>query len=731
MASPHVLPYTAPVAKLLSVRDRKLAVGVSAVLVLATLFSLRGVDLRLRREAILEAGDRRAEDLARMLAGYVQQTFAGGDAALRLLVMQSRRIGGVRAPDSEWVATLHAARVGLTGISSISVVDSTGIIRHSSLPALVGQSRRNQFLFTQLANGVADGLVADVPSRTVGGEPGFVIPLGRKLTTATGAFDGIVVASYLPDSLRGFFRAVDVGRAGSITVFHTTGFVLFREPSPSAGEPLGEQAAGSPLFAAAKRVGGAGRSRARVDSDGPVQRTAFHPLDGQLIVAVSLSEPELLAHWNRDTATSLSVGTVVVLVLGAFLLLLYRQMDVRQSAEEALIRSQRLEALGQLTGGVAHDFNNLLTVILGNVSLLKAMQAQGPLPPDDESFGEIERAARRASDLTRQLLAFARRQPLMPRVVDLAAAVQSAEPMLRRVVGEGTTLRIVTSKEPVLANVDPVQIETTLLNLCMNARDAMPQGGRIAIETGPAVLDEHYARTTDDVLPGPYALITVSDMGVGIPTEHIPRLFEPFFTTKGPGIGTGLGLSMVYGFVKQSGGHIRVLSEVGRGTSVKLYFPETTGVPAVATPAPDEDRRGQGEVVLLVEDEPLVRAMAARLLRRLGYAVIEAKDGPSAIALVKPETQIDLLLTDVMLPGTLTGPRLADELRRQRPGLPVLFASGYSPEIISLGTSARAPVPFLAKPYDRRNLARAVYEALRTPAGDALEANDSHHPSFR
>jgi signal transduction histidine kinase/CheY-like chemotaxis protein len=716
---------------LLSVRTRKLAIGVSAVLGLATLVALRGVDLRLRREAILEDGDRRAENLARVLAGYVQQTFAGGDAALRLLVVHSRRVGGVSAPDSEWAPTLQAARVGLTGIGSISVVDSTGIIRHSSQPALVGQSRRNQFSFTQLASGIADGLVADVPFRTVVGEPGFVIPLGRKLTTATGAFDGIVVASYLPDSLREFFRAVDVGRTGSVTVFHAAGFVLLREPSIRAA--LGEQAAGSPLFAAAKRIGGTGRFRGRVDGDGPIQRTAFRSLDGQLIVAVSLSEPELLVHWNRDAAASLTVGTVLALVLGAFLLLLYRQMDVRQSAEEALIRSQRLEALGQLTGGVAHDFNNLLTVILGNVSLMKAMQAQGPLPPDDESLGEIERAARRASDLTRQLLAFARRQPLMPRVVDLAAAIQSAEPMLRRVVGEATMLRVVAPTEPVLANVDPVQIETTLLNLCLNARDAMPRGGRIAIEAGRTVLDEHYARTAGDVVAGPYSLITVSDTGVGIPAEHIPRLFEPFFTTKGPGIGTGLGLSMVYGFVKQSGGHVRVYSEVGRGTSVKLYFPETTGVPAVSTPLPDEDRRGHGEVVLLVEDEPLVLAMAARLLRRLGYVVLEAKDGPSAIALVKPDTRIDLLLTDVMLPGTLTGPRLAEELKRQRPGLPVLLASGYSPEIISLGTHAGASVPFLAKPYDRRKLARAVYEALRTPAADPLEASDSHrprHPSF-
>ena len=700
--------------RLASIRERKLAAGLAVALILGALISLRGADLWIRRQQILEAGDRRAENLARILAGYLRQTFAASDAAIRQLVVHSRRVGGTNAPNAEWLPILEAARVGIPGVGSVSVVDSAGIIRHSTQPAIIGQSRRNQFVYTQLASGMTDGLVADVPFRTVVGDRSFVIPLGRKLTTPAGGFDGVIVVSFFPDSLREFFGTIDVGRDGSISVFHEGGFVLLREPSTR--NPLGDQAGSSPLFAAAKRVGGTGMFRGPVEAGAPVSRTAFRASDQQLIVAVSLSEPELLAHWNRDAATSVTVGTMLTLAVIAFLLLLYRQMDVRHSAEQALIRSQRLESLGQLTGGVAHDFNNLLTVILGNVSLMKAMLSQGPLPPDDESLTEIERAAGRAADLTRQLLAFARRQPLLPRVVDLAAAVQSAGPMLRRVVGETATLKLVAANEPALANVDPVQIETTLLNLCLNARDAMPRGGTIAIETGKAVLDEQYARTAEDVTPGPYSMITVSDTGAGIPAEHIPRLFEPFFTTKGPGRGTGLGLSMVYGFVKQSGGHIKVYSEVGRGTSVKLYFPAATGLPAVSTPVPDEDRRGHGEVVLLVEDEALVRGMAVRLLRRLGYSVIEAKDGPSALALVKPDIRIDLLLTDVMLPGTMTGPRLAEELKQLRPDLPVLFASGYSREIIELGAQAGASVQFLAKPYDRRKLAKAVHEALNAPA---------------
>jgi signal transduction histidine kinase/CheY-like chemotaxis protein len=681
--------------------------------VIAALTALRGADLYRRRDQILSDGDRRAENLAIILAGYVRQTFATADAGLRQLALHGRRIGGARASGAEWLPALVASRVGLTGVGTISVVDSAGIITHSTQPVIVGQSRRDQFIFTRFASGASDDLVADTPFRTVAGRPGFIVPLGRRLTTAVGAFDGVIVASYVPDSLRAFFQTVDVGRGGAVTVFHEAGAVLFREPS--ALDPIGEIATGTPLYAAAKRIGGSGLFRGRIASDAPMLRTAFRSIDPKLIVAVSLNEPELLADWRHDVLMSLFVGAFLIVATAAFLLVLYRQMDIRESAEQALIRSQRLESLGQLTGGVAHDFNNLLTVVLGNVSLLKAVSAQGGLASQDESLGEIERAARRAADLTRQLLAFARRQPLLPRVVDLAAAIESAEPMLRRVMGDMTTLKLVTPKGQALANVDPVQIETTLLNLCINARDAMPRGGTLVIETAKTVLDEHYASTTDDVQPGRYSLVTVSDTGTGIAAEHIPRLFEPFFTTKGPGKGTGLGLSMVYGFVKQSGGHIKVYSELGRGTSVKLYFPEATGKPVEATPVPEDDPRGFGEVVLLVEDDTLVRGLAVRLLRRLGYTVMDAKDGQAALALVKPGTRIDLLLTDVMLPGEFTGPRLAEELKRLRPDVHVLFASGYSQEIIDLGAHG-ADVRFLPKPYDRRKLAQAVRDALGAPA---------------
>jgi signal transduction histidine kinase/ActR/RegA family two-component response regulator len=694
------------------VRERKLAIGLVTALVLIALIALRSADLVRRRTQILRDGDRRAQNLALILDGYLREAFVAADAALRQVALQSQRVGGPTASSDEWLPALQAARVGLTGVGSMSVVDAAGIIRHSTQPTIVGQSRRDQFVFTSLSSDTTDRLVADLPFRIAMATRTYIIPVARRIVTRAGAFDGIVVASIFPDSLRSFFRNVDVGREGSVAVFHDGGAVLFREPLDR--NPIGESATGSPMFEAARRIGGTGIYRGRVDMDGPVLRTAFRALpSAHFIIAVSLSEHELLAEWRRDALTSLSVAVVATLALTALVLLLYRQMDVRHSAEQALVRAQRLESLGQLTGGVAHDFNNLLTVILGNVSLLRTLAGKSVIPAEDELLAEIERAGRRAAALTRQLLAFARRQPLTPRIVDLGQAVASAEPMLRRMAGDRVALRVVPSTTPCLANVDPVHVETVLLNLCTNARDAMPEGGTLIIETGSATLDEHYARSAGDIAPGRYSLITVNDSGGGILPEHVPLVFEPFFTTKAPGTGSGLGLSMVYGFVKQSGGHVKVYSEVGRGTSVKMYFPEATGVPAAVTPAPEDEPRGFGEVVLVVEDEPPVRALVVRLLRRLGYAVLEAQDGEAAIALAESDTRIDLLLSDVILPGNLTGPRVAEAIVRRRPDLPVLFASGYSREMIDLGTQADSPVRFLPKPYDRRSLALAVREALR------------------
>ena len=696
--------------------------GLTAALALAILTAVRALDLRSQQRQAFLAADRRAANLAVVLTGYLRQTFAATDASLRQLALHSQRIGGAEADNSVWLPALVSARASLTAVGSISVVDSAGIIRHSTQPAIVGQSRRDQYVFRQLARDTADDLVADAPFRTLAGRRQYMIPLGRRLSSASGPFRGIVVATFIPDELREVFRSADVGTMGVVTVYHRDGFIVFREPSEK--NPIGQTATTQPLFEAAMRIGGNGTFRGRVEPNGPVFRTAFRALPNRdLIVGVSLREDELLGEWRQDVATSIVAGVLFTLALGAILILVFRETDTRVAAQERLSRSQRLESIGRLTGGIAHDFNNLLTVILGNVSLIKDGLGTDPREATEESAAQIERAATRGTALISQLLAFARRQPLQPRTVDLEALVCDAKPMLDRTLGEDVTLRAENnaSSGPFLATVDPVGAESALLNLCINARDAMPNGGIITIELARVTFDEGDARDNADIAAGAYVMIAVSDTGTGIPEEYLPHLFEPFFTTKDVGRGTGLGLSMVYGFVKQSAGLVKVDTAAGRGTTVKLYFPEATA--DIDAPVAEESTyaaRGNGETILLVEDEADLVALAARFLEELGYRVVRASNGPAAIAAAAREPRIDLLLTDMVMPGGISGRQLAAELRARRPGLPVLFMSGYSNDLRGHEASVDESI-IIMKPYDRQRLAVAVSEALRDIRGASVE----------
>jgi signal transduction histidine kinase/ActR/RegA family two-component response regulator len=691
-------------------------VGLTAALALAMVVIARANDLRSQRRQLLELGERRAANLAVVLTGYMRQTFTAVDASLRQLALHSQRIGGPNAPESDWGPALVSARAALTGAGSISVVDSSGIIRHSTQPAILGQSRRDQYVFRRLASDTAADLVADAPFHTIAGRPGYIIPFGRRLSAPNGAFHGIIVATFVPDQLREVFRSADVGNRGVVTVFHRDGFVVFREPSDR--NPIGQVATTQPLFEAAMHAGGNGVFRGRAEPNGPILRTVFRALpERDLIVAVSLSEDDLLGEWSRDRAISVGVGVLFTVALGAILFLIFREMDTRAAAQETLSRSQRLESIGRLTGGIAHDFNNLLTVILGNVTLIKDGLGHEPIEATEESVAQIERAASRGTALIRQLLAFARRQPLQPRTVDLEAMIRDSRPMLDRVLGEDVTLRSAVggSQQPFLATVDPVGAESALLNLCINARDAMPNGGVITLELSRATFDKEDANA--EIEAGSYVVMGVTDTGTGIPDEYLAHLFEPFFTTKDVGRGTGLGLSMVYGFVKQTGGMVKVDSAAGRGTTIRLYFPEAREALPTPMPAePSEIVRGSGETILLVEDEPALLTLAVRLLEELGYRVISAENGAAALNLASGIEQIDLLLTDMVMPGGMNGQQLAAELRTRHPGLPVVYMSGYSGDAADRGG---LDAEVIAKPYDRARLASALREALagvRSPA---------------
>jgi PAS domain S-box-containing protein len=383
----------------------------------------------------------------------------------------------------------------------------------------------------------------------------------------------------------------------------------------------------------------------------------------------------------------------------------------RLELEDQLRRTQRLESIGQLTGGIAHDFNNLLTVIMGNAELLAdALIDQPRLKLLAEM---VVQGAQRGSDLTGRLLAFARKQPLEPKSVDINALIARLDQMLARVMGEDIEIRSVPGQTLWLARIDAGQLEDALLNLAINARDAMPDGGRLTIETGNIELDQDYADSHSEVTPGDYVLVAVSDTGCGIARELFDRVFEPFFSTKEKGRGTGLGLAMVYGFIKQSGGHVSLYSEVGEGTTVKLYLPRMTDPDAVTAEPPEEHPVGPVDAtILLVEDDAMVRAYVQAQLENLGYRVLAAADGQRALAILRQREDIDLLFTDIVMPGGMNGRELADAAKALKPDLKVLFTSGYTENAIVHHGRLDDGALLLGKPYRRAELDVRVREAL-------------------
>ncbi len=390
----------------------------------------------------------------------------------------------------------------------------------------------------------------------------------------------------------------------------------------------------------------------------------------------------------------------------------------RLDLEEQLLQAQKLEAVGQLTGGVAHDFNNLLTVILGNLQLVA-----GSLAPDDPAQAFVENAraaARRGSSLTHRLLAFARKQALQPRVLDVGDLVSGMDDLLRRTLGETVDIQTRRAEGLWKCEVDPTQLENVILNLAINARDAMPGGGELTIETANVTVDADSPQARQGARPGAYVMLAISDAGSGMNREVLEHAFEPFFTTKGLGRGSGLGLSMVYGFVRQSGGDVQIESAPGEGTCVRVYLPRTRDgemqvrgriapPPEAAGPGP----RGSGELILVVEDDEAVRSLTVNLLQRSGYATAQAEDGPDALELLSRRPDVALVFTDVVLPGGMGGAALARAIQERRPGLPVLFTSGYTENAIGLRGRLPPGIELVSKPFTQATLAERIHGTLR------------------
>ena len=393
-----------------------------------------------------------------------------------------------------------------------------------------------------------------------------------------------------------------------------------------------------------------------------------------------------------------------------YVLGIVRDLTDQRDLETQVREMQRLESVGRLTGGIAHDFNNLLAIIMGSVELIRQDLNDGSEPATiaDEALEAVTRGA----DLVRRLLAFARKQHLEPTAVDLNDRLPSVVPLLQRTLGENIRVQVNPADDLWDAQIDATQVDDALVNLAINARDAMPEGGALVIETANVVLDGDYAAHHAEVEPGEYVMLAVSDTGTGMSSDTVARAFEPFFTTKAEGKGTGLGLSQVFGWVKQSGGHIKIYSELDHGTTIKLYLPRATRrhEPAQLSRLHEPDTKGD-ERILLVEDNPNVRRTVVRQLTQLGYTTIEAEDGDAAFAKVVDGVEFDLLLTDVVMPGGLNGYELADKVRQLRPGTPILFTSGYT-ELAETNRAMPRVGPLISKPYSRQDLGRAIRAAL-------------------
>jgi len=640
----------------------------------------------------------------------VDLTFTAVDAMLGDLTDEQ-----IKASDQTLHLQLGKLEKSVKAIDAILVADRNGhtIVSSALFPVPSGLDVADRDYFLAQVERDASTYVGAASRSRVRQETFFGISRRRPLRD--GQFNGIIMISVTPKVFSEFYRQLGSDTTASFTLSKSDGAILARFPMPAGDVTHFRPDSGFMLSVVDHPEGGFVTTSYSVDD---VQRRFAYLKLGyaDLYVSDGIQTDTIMLGWMRAMASHLIFGIPATLVLFTLVLLamrrtraLYAEAERRDLAEQALRQSQKMEAVGQLTGGVAHDFNNLLTIIIGNLGIAKrgVVEARAERALNNALVG-----AERAAQLTQRLLAFSRRQPLNPRVLDINKLIVAISDLLTRTLGENVQLETISGAGLWNVEVDASEMESTLLNLALNARDAMPDGGKLTIETGNAYLDEEYCRKHEGIAPGQYILIAVSDSGAGMSAETIDRAFEPFFTTKEAGKGTGLGLSQVYGFMKQSGGHVKIYSEPGEGTTIKLYLPRRDGDEVAATADDDLNaERGGGETILIVEDDDGVRQYASEILRDLNYQVIEAKDSATALRLLDADKKFDLLLTDVVLPGK-NGRELASEVERRRPGTKIIFMTGYSRNAIVHQGRLDPGIELIPKPLTERVLARKIRQLL-------------------
>ncbi|MBU6498259.1 MAG: response regulator [Rhodospirillales bacterium] len=684
-----------------------------------------------------------AEQLSRLGTVFAEQTDRAVATAVQMLrgtddVLEEMRAQG-RVDAAQFDAVLRGQLGAVPQVSQIAIADARGRVLYTSNPASpdAAPSRLPGPGLALLAGPAGPGLAISDPFRDTNGQ--WTALLMRPIRLADGRAGHAVAFLNLP-YFQDFFRAIRLNDSGSIQLHRRDGKLLVRYPPND--RLIGMRDMGEPPFAGILAQAGAGTAILDSPLDGQPRLVAVQALrQFPLAVSVSMREASVLAPWRQQTWTLSITALVASLVIAALLLMIAResrraerllveyiaakvaaetsagalqaQIDERERAEGALRQAQRIEAVGQLTGGVAHDFNNLLTVLLGNIDLLQHSLALDPVSGD--RLLRMRRAAERGAALTDQLLAFARRQPLAPRAIALNDVVRGMTGLLQSAIGSNIAIETRFADDPWPALVDPTQLELVILNLAINARDAMPQGGTLRVVTancrlGPPAHEE-------EPPAGEYVVVRVSDTGEGMSAEVRAKAFEPFFTTKEPGRGSGLGLSQVFGLARQSGGGVQIESTPGKGTTVSVLLPRAAGEAAELAAAPHAEPAGTANRrILLVDDDEAVRQTTSMVLQSMGHHVMEAASGEQALALLAANPGIDMLLTDVAMPG-MSGPTLARHARSQRPNLPIVLFSGYAdPHAV-----ADNPLPqrIIRKPFRAGDLASQIETALREfqPAG--------------
>ena len=644
----------------------------------------------------------------------VDLTFAAVDAIVGDLTDEQ-----IKASDQALHQQLGKLEKSVKAIDAILVADRNGhtIVSSAVFPIPTGLDVADRDYFQAQVERDAGTYVSAASRSRVKQEDFFGV--SRRRSVRDGQFNGIIMISITPKVFAEFYRQLAGDTAASFTLSKSDGAILARYPMPAGDVTHFRPDSGFMLSVVDHPEGGFVTNSYSVDD--LQRRFAYLKLGyADLYLSDGLPIDSILYGWMRTMASHLVFGIPATLVLFTLVLLamrrtraLYAEAERRDMAEQALRQSQKMEAVGQLTGGVAHDFNNLLTIIIGNLGIAKrgVVEARAERALNNALVG-----AERAAQLTQRLLAFSRRQPLNPRVLDINKLIVAISDLLTRTLGENIELETISGAGLWNVEVDASEMESTLLNLALNARDAMPTGGKLTIETSNAYLDDEYCREHEGILPGQYILVAITDSGAGMSAETIDRAFEPFFTTKEAGKGTGLGLSQVYGFMKQSGGHVKIYSEPGEGTTIKLYLPRREGNELVISGDDDlNSERGGGETILIVEDDDGVRQYASEILRDLNYQVIEAKDSATALRLLDADKKFDLLLTDVVLPGK-NGRELANEVERRRPGTKIIFMTGYSRNAIVHHGRLDRGIELIPKPLTERVLARKIRQVLDRPS---------------